>query len=604
MRSKKWHRCPHCGELNRGEASPDSICGNPKCGRQTWAPCPACEEQLVGRQVRCPHCAEHLAWKNIHPVLRDRADTWPLDVETDACDVDYALDHPDPGTIASLVDKQQERIEAIRARGKTVRPSFVLRGVTELSSDLARSLAKCTSVVHLPDVVRINPEAAGALVQGTKRPLCLDGLEEISPGVAKTLASNSLHLSLCGLTTLDGESARGLAWSSSKLSLNGLRWLSDGAAKVLAISQAELRLDLLDETTIPAVLKVRMYCRELCDFIDTWNRLSPTEARLIGEFFQGSFLSLNGITSLDPETARELVSQERGRTLSLNGLEEIPEPLARVLGGHQGGLLLSGLRRISAESLQALCRSPKHISLRGLKRLPVEGLVSTGTPQCEMRIYQASRMSTPQAERLAAFRGKLHFDTGSFLTPDIVRVLSRGTATIEILASETLSSEVAAELVASPSPKIMVRQESELQREMKHVREKAVREIEVPNIVLEKTTSLSPQDIESLGAWSGTLHLKQQVSLTVDVARRMSRCACNFLFIGQHDVAADVMTALIPHAATIKFYHEHLRLSDEVCRVIAENKLQGEMHFYRVFVPLTDEQVSILQQNPRVCLIN
>jgi hypothetical protein len=71
---------------------------------------------------------------------------------------------------------------------------------------------------------------------------------------------------------------------------------------------------------------------------------------------EGSWLLLNGLTTITPEAAEALAKHE-GR-LSFWGLTTITPEVAKALGKHKGGLELDGLTTITPEALEILRANP------------------------------------------------------------------------------------------------------------------------------------------------------------------------------------------------------------------------------------------------------
>jgi len=95
--------------------------------------------------------------------------------------------------------------------------------------------------------------------------------------------------------------------------------------------------------------------------------------------FEGSILSLDGLTSLSDAAAIALARHEG--TLGLSGLTSLSDAAAAALGGHKGWLTLSGLTSLSDAAAKALSRHQGSLHLIGLTSMSdvaVEALLSNG----------------------------------------------------------------------------------------------------------------------------------------------------------------------------------------------------------------------------------
>ena len=110
---------------------------------------------------------------------------------------------------------------------------LLLNGLTILSDDAAKELARQDGWLALNGLKTLSKEAAGAFRQH-KGYLHLDGLTTITDEAAKALAGHAGELSLNGLATLSDEAARAFAQHrGGRLFLKGVTTLSDEALKAL-----------------------------------------------------------------------------------------------------------------------------------------------------------------------------------------------------------------------------------------------------------------------------------------------------------------------------------------------------------------------------------
>jgi hypothetical protein len=98
-------------------------------------------------------------------------------------------------------------------------------------------------------------------------------------------------------------------------------------------------------------------------WLDGLTSLSSQTARALA---RGKYLSLNGLSELSLDAARELAASEK--TLSLNGLSELPADVAGALAEMRGAkLLLDGVKKFSPEVAELLVKSRvTTVELRGL----------------------------------------------------------------------------------------------------------------------------------------------------------------------------------------------------------------------------------------------
>ena len=102
-------------------------------------------------------------------------------------------------------------------------------------------------------------------------------------------------------------------------------------------------------------------------FLDGLTTLS-TEAAVALVRHEG-VLSLNGLNTLSDQAAKVL-AQHKGMLLSLNGLTTLSDEAAKGLAGHRGGMLsLNGLTTLSDEAATALAQHRNVVVLHGLTTL-------------------------------------------------------------------------------------------------------------------------------------------------------------------------------------------------------------------------------------------
>ncbi|MEO1995679.1 MAG: hypothetical protein ABGZ17_10435, partial [Planctomycetaceae bacterium] len=118
---------------------------------------------------------------------------------------------------------QELTVERAREIVATHRGTLSFMKLPEVSLAVAKILAGYKGEVRLNGLQRITPEVARALsIQPKAANLCLNGLTEITPEVAEALTvRNGGMLSLNALTEISPEVARELGKVRAKLTLNG-----------------------------------------------------------------------------------------------------------------------------------------------------------------------------------------------------------------------------------------------------------------------------------------------------------------------------------------------------------------------------------------------
>lgn len=174
-------------------------------------------------------------------------------------------------------------------------------GFTHIEDGAAALLAGASYPLTLNRLVALSPYAAACLGRHAGGTLELNGLREISDGVAEGLSSRTKTLSLNGLVTLSDASAIHLSRCTAKLSLRGLTELADkpghlALAAKLASQEGDLVLDGLE-------------------------RLGPKVAAKLSE--HSGRLALRGLTEIDDEVLAALFSQSVQPEFSANMLRKL-----------------------------------------------------------------------------------------------------------------------------------------------------------------------------------------------------------------------------------------------------------------------------------------
>jgi hypothetical protein len=176
----------------------------------------------------------------------------------------------------------------------------------------------------------LSVDQAEALVE-CHRPICLDYVKSLSPGVAQALGKCRYELRLPSLNTITENTACWLS-GAPMLLLTGLQRVN---ARVTGhLKNAPLWLDLggLPDLSVAAA-------RELAK-TKAWlslrglKQLSPELAQALAAH-EGAGLSLRGVASITTEVA-EILAHHRGATLRLSSLRNAPDHIRSVLRKHAG----------------------------------------------------------------------------------------------------------------------------------------------------------------------------------------------------------------------------------------------------------------------------
>jgi hypothetical protein len=283
---------------------------------------------------------------------------------------------------------------------------LLLNGLTMLSDDAAKELAKQDGWLALNGLKTLSKEAAGAFRQH-KGYLHLDGLTTITDEAAKALAGHAGELSLNGLTSLSDEAARAFAQHrGGRLFLKGVTTLSDEAIKALGQRKGggplfRIFLDgLASLTPGGAAEMIESHPHSWDGRLPGLKTISDDVARVLAQRKSGG-LELSGLTSISDEAAQVLApkvvcrfpalktlspvaakafSTTRGG-LQFDSLTMLPDDVAKALTGHKGDISLNGLTTISAEAAKVIGQRDGEIQLNGLKTISPEALKALTTAE-------------------------------------------------------------------------------------------------------------------------------------------------------------------------------------------------------------------------------
>ena len=276
---------------------------------------------------------------------------------------------------------------------------LLLNGLTILSDDAAKELARQAGWLALNGLKTLSKEAAAALGQH-KGDLHLNGLTTITDEAAKALAGHAGELSLNGLASLSDEAARAFAQHrGGRLFLKGLTTLSGEAAKALALRKGggPMYLDGLTTLSVeaaaaltdgpnwdgrlPAIKTVTadvakaLAKRQHGLSMEGLTTLSDEVAKILSP---NRLTKLNNLTALSPEAARALAitrNDHNHAPLFLDGLTSLSDDTAKSLGlGARCELHLDGLKSLSPVAAVAICKRDRDLYLNGLSTISDETL--------------------------------------------------------------------------------------------------------------------------------------------------------------------------------------------------------------------------------------
>jgi hypothetical protein len=598
VKSKHWHRCPHCSFLNEGERSPSSKCRNANCQKSTGTYCPrsACGAELSGPHLCCPICHYHIAW------------------------VDFSPERYEPSRHVSLYGNLAEmtvphvkelwRDSCSKQTASSKDRIIYARSLERLDGDVVAEFARQEAVLVFPSITKLKhlQEFLRFVVKGktqSVRGLFVDGirsLDGLSDELLVYIKRFKGTVSFSGLNALDSrEFSQALCERRCKTILNGITKTSDQCGELLAYSRGEIYLDGLAHQNCPPILQARFWNREFYEFRQFMGDLKPALARGLRRTRRRKEIDLL-VTELHPRAAQELCGEEACR-LKANRLRKVGKPLAEILGGHPGEVHLDSLDEIDAEVLLALGQTPKKVSLRGVKKLPVEAFVSLVRSRAQVgkkvrvRVNSFGAMTAEQAGVLSREHMTIQVASGKWLTPEVASVLANGNAEVVVHQKETVSRGVHEVLRGVKGSSLRVSEESELQRRLKtHLRHRVVHlttwSFEEEDVVL-----INDHVKEDLLA--KVVFPSREAKWDLAIAQRLSECRCDFKFPFAGKVGKSVWEELCLHSRVMSF--ERFELTSEECELIAEWKDQGVFRFFvEADTELTDPQKERLAENKRI----
>lgn len=239
------------------------------------------------------------------------------------------------------------------------RGDLFLDGLADLPAQVACHLARHRGKLHVHGVASLSDAAAEAF-GGRQGYLCLQGVRRLSGMQALLLCRHKGPL-LFDALELDDVVAACLGRHEGSLAFNARHGITSSQLESLVQHVGQLvltGLTALDERQA-AALAAQANWRGVPGlsglFLDHVTHVTPTQAKILATHRAGG-LSLNGLTCLAEDTARELV---RHPLLCLDGVTGVSDRVAAILADHSGATLsLKGLRDVGAAALVRLQRNP------------------------------------------------------------------------------------------------------------------------------------------------------------------------------------------------------------------------------------------------------
>jgi hypothetical protein len=291
----------------------------------------------------------------------------------------------------------------------------------------------------------------------------------------------------------------------------------------------------------------------------TLTALTVEQAReLMGKKLQvaggldGSFGSLDALTTLDPEVAEVLV-EYRG-AISFNGLTELSPATAAVLARHKAvrpfgyaDLRLNGLKTISPEAAEALAAHEGKVLLYGLETLDSVPLAQKLARQWGELRLGLTELSPEIAAELARHRGNEEDKT----RPGVTYRRADGAASVLRLDMITSLSPETAEALAAHEGVLVLNGLVSLDPAVAAALAKRVgnrKNNRAGTLVLNGLPAISPEAAAALAAFPGELVLKGITELSPEAAAALAQHKGRLHLTGLAEVSPEVRKALEGHA--------------------------------------------------------
>ena len=303
---------------------------------------------------------------------------------------------------------------------------------THIEDGAAALLADASYPLTLSSLVALSPYAAACLGKHVGGTLELNGLREISDGVAEGLSTRTKTLSLNGLVRLSDASAKHLSRCAAKLSLRGLTELPDtpghlALATKLASQQGDLVLDGLE-------------------------RLGPKVAAKLSE--HSGRLALRGLTRIDDEVLSALFSRsiqpelsaDMLRTLFVRGSERFIAQYCIANGGDLGILQSLSPSECDLSAARAIVDAGIDLSFDEIHEIAPDIGSVLATSTHDIRIGHLATLSEESARALREHSGALIIGTVSEVSLGAAKALAEHCGPITVEDIDDLPEDVAAVL--------------------------------------------------------------------------------------------------------------------------------------------------------------
>jgi hypothetical protein len=600
MLSTQWHRCPHCRKINAGQSGPDTNCQG--CKSPTFCPCPACGERLLDHQSICCSCRQPLSWNGNYPVAKTLnffkgEEQLTFNPEQKGT-YELGFDYLPPNLVRSIVQQHNTAFTKEPNNRLAARTSIVLRNTRTLSRELAEELQHTLGGIHLPDVVRLDIDAARCLASHAG-PLYLDSLTTLEEDLAFALSKHPGRLSFGNLETISAAAASALTEHTGVLALHRLKEISPEAAAAVSEHAGGIELDNLDEDNTPATLRARLYTRELRNFTASLTHLEEDFAEHLCRKNGSRKLMLDGLKTLTTSTAKTLAASA-AEALSLNGLQTIRPDVASELGQFRGTLLLNGVTHIESSAMHSLTQSPCHISMRSIMKLPTQWLSTSGSRSWDLHLYGITAMLPSAASRLTAFSGTIRFDRGNWLSKPLFEILKNAKGQLIIEDEQSVSGDLQEEIKKAGGAFKFAPVKTELQRILKRIQKRSEHsDVAAQRIVLKDTTSVTAEEARQLASWPGEIEFSKGIDLDADIAQALATHGGTLILRMQSTLDEPVLRHLIRHRGLLMFFGDYV-LTEQHIDILVEKHAGEFLPDPGAFLSLRNDQKQRLRENPRI----
>lgn len=600
MFSTHWHRCPHCRKINHGQGGPDTNCQ--ECKSPTFCPCPACGERLLDHQAICCSCRQPLSWNGNYPVAKTinffRGEEQPISNPEQEGTYELAFDYLPPDLVRSIVRKHNTAFTKEPNHRLATRTSIVLRNTRNLSRELAEELQHTLGGIHLPDVVRLDIDAARCLASHTG-PLYLDSLSTLGEDLAFALSKHPGRLSFGNLEKISAAAATALTEHTGVLALHRLKEISPEAAAAICEHRGRVELDSLDEDNTPATLRARLYTNELRDFTASLRHLDEDFAEQLCQKNGNGKLILDGLRTLTTAAAKALAAGA-AEVLSLNGLQTIRPDVASELGQFRGILLLNGVTYIESSAMHSLTKSPRQISMRSLTKLPTQWFSTSGRRSWDLHLYGITAMLPTAAHRLTAFSGTIRFDRGNWLSKPLFEILKNAKGRLIIEDEQSVSGNLQEEIKKAGGAFKFAPVRTEIQRILKRIQKRSGHsDAAAQRIVLKETTSVTVEEARQLAYWPGAIEFSKGIDLDADIAQALATHSGTLICRMLNTLDEPVLRNLIRHRGSLMLFGNYV-ITEEHINILLDKQTGEIMPDPVAVLSLRNDQKLRLQENPRI----